>query len=255
VRTLHWLQGVVLAVVAVGSFPASSRADINILVEEIDSGSSVVQSLGLFSSLGNFINTGAASTNSFDIANISSFLSSNGTFGSLTTTFNLSVGSGYVQADGHGLKFTITATGALNNFPGSPGSFTNNAGASSAIAGTGGLNNIAGINEVTSTTTVQGVTTAPSTDSRGDGSVIFPPATTTIGNVSNLPNPYSIIQTVIVRAIPVNSSAVISTGATFGGSASSTVTATPVPAPGGLALALIALPILGARRFLRRSAS
>jgi hypothetical protein len=249
-RFYRGLVAVVLALAAVGVSPTNSRADISILVQEIDSGGGVVQTLGLFSNVGNFINTGAASTNSFDIANISSFLSSNGTFGSLTTTFNLVVGSNYVQADGHGLKFTITATGAINNFPDSPGTFTNNAGASSAIAGTGGLNNIAGINEVTSTTTVEGVTTAPSTDSRGDGSVVFPPSTTTIGNVANLPHPYSIIQTVVVRAIPVNSSAIISSGATFGGSASSTVTANPVPAPGGLLLALIALPVLGARRFM-----
>lgn len=244
----------VLAVAALGVSAGTSRADISILVQEIDSGGGVVQSLGLFNNVGNSLNTGGTATNSFEIGNISSFLSSNGTFGSLTTTFNLAIGQEYIQADGHGLKFTITATGVQNNFPGNPGTFSNNAGASSAIAGTGGLNNIAGVNHVASTTTVEGVTTDPSIDSRGDGSVGFPPAGTTLGNVANLPNPYAIIQTIIVRAIPVNDHAVIATSATFGGSASSTVTANSaaVPAPPALALALIALPILGARRLLRR---
>jgi hypothetical protein len=262
------LSACVLALGALLGAPSLARADISIVVNEVDSSGAFVQNLGSFNSpvgqsfftIGSSVGTpGAGITNSglFDISNLNSTLTSNGTFGSLTTSFTLTIDKSYNQSVGDGLQFVITATGAQNSFPGQPGSFTNNAGASSAIAGSGGQDNIAGENQVTASTTVQGVTTPSSVDRRGDGSVSFPPAQTTNGTVSNLPNPYSITQTITVLAVPVNSSALIAQGATFGGDASSTVTAnsSPVPAPPALALALIALPILGMQRAFRRKAA
>jgi hypothetical protein len=237
--------------------PSLSRADITITVYEVDSGGNQVgAALGTFTSLpgqNNFTISGV-NTDIFNISSLNSTLTGNGTFGSLSTSFTLTISDNFNQAAGNGLQFVITATGASNSFPGQPASFTNNAGASSGIAGTGGQNNIAGINSVTAVTTVEGSSSPPSNSQVGDtGSST---TGTTNGNVANLPNPYSILQTINVYAIPVNDGAVISFGATFAGTASSTVTANSaaIPAPGGLILALAAIPVLGARRYLRRKA-
>src|SRR5205823_2823452 len=132
-RKLRWL-----ALAAVIAAPSRSDAGVDVLVQEVDSGGNVVQTVGTFSTTGTMLN-----------------------------------------------------------------------------AGTGGRNNSAGVNQVSATTTVEGVTSAASVDSRGDGSVVFPPADTTTGNVPDLPNPYSIIQTILIKALPVNGSAQISVGATF----------------------------------------
>ncbi len=254
-RKLRWISLSLLALGAVIASPAQSRADITLTVYEIDSGGNQVGA-ALFNQTqaGNAFNFSGINTGIFNIISVNPNLFSDGSFGSLTTTFNLQISPNFAQAVGNGLEFVVTATNALNNFPGSPGTFTNNASASSAIAGSGGQNNIAGINKVESTTTVEGVTTDPSIDQRGDGSQSFPAAATTIGNVANLPSPYSITQTIKVYAIPVNDNANISANATFGGTASSTVTANsaPVPAPAGLVLLLTALPAFGMRRVLRR---
>lgn len=259
-RKLQWLGACLLALGATVVAPSTSRADISITVFEVDSvGAHVGGALGTFNSLPgqNSFAIAGVNTNVFNINLFGSTLFSNGAFGSLSSSFTLTISDTFNQASGHGLQFVVNATGAANNFPGQPGAFTNNAGASSAIAGTGGLNNIAGVNQVSASTTVQGVTTADSVDKRGDGSVNFPPAQTTNGNVANLPNPYSIIQTITVYALPVNGAAQIAKGANFAGNASSTVTANaaPVPGPGGLALALIALPVLGLRRALRKKSA
>jgi hypothetical protein len=251
-RKLRWMGACVLALGATLAGPSVSRADISIVVNEVDSTGAVVGMLGTFNSPAGASNFTISNTPTsiFNISSLNTELASDGTFGSLSTSFTLAISQSYDQTAGHGLQFVITATGATNNFAGQPGSFTNNAAATSGIAGSGGLDNIAGVNQVTANTTVEGVTTGDSVDARGDGSVSFPPATTTNGNVANLPNPYSITQTITVLASPVNPGAVITKGTTFGGGASSAVTANAatVPAPGGLALALVALPILGFRR-------
>jgi len=251
---LRWVATCLTAVAAVIVTAGRSTADITLTVYEVDSAGTVVGG-PLFNQTqsGNSYNFSGITTGIFNIISVNPNLFTDGNFSSLTTTFNLQISPNFNQTLGHGLQFVITATDAINNFPGSPGSITNNASASSAIVGTGGLNNIAGVNKVQSITTVLGVTTPVSTDQRGDGSVSFPPADTTTGNVANLPSTYSIIQTINVYAIPVNSNAVISPNATFGGTASSTVTATPapIPAPAGVVLLLTALPVLGFRRPIR----
>jgi len=259
-RQLRWTTACLLAISATLAAPSLSKADISITVNQVDATGAFVSALGTFNSAvgQNSFTINGVATNIFDINSLNSTLTSNGTFGSLTTSFTLTTAENFHQLGsdfpdaGHALQFVITATGANNSFPGQSGSFTNNAGATSAIAGTGGLNNIAGITDVTGNTTVQGITSANSQSRVGDGSVSFPAALTTNGNVANLPSPYSITQTIVVKALPVNANAIIATGVTFSGGASSTVTANaPVPAPGGLVLALIALPILGLRRALR----
>lgn len=258
-RKLRWLGAFFLALGAALAAPSRSHADITVQVEEVNSSGGVVQTVGTFNSAvgSNTINFSTSST-SFIISSFSSTLSATtGNFGSLTSSFTLQIGSGFTLNPGDGLNFQVLATGASNNFVNQPGQITNNAGASSGIAGTGGLNNIAGINQVISTTTAGGVTTGSSISQIGDGSVTLPQTGTTTAFISSLPNPYQITQTITVYALPVNTSAQIAVGATYGGSASSTVisNAPPpasVPAPGGLALGLIALPFFGLRRAFRR---
>jgi len=263
-RKLRWLAAGVLAFGAVLVAPGQSRADVSVLVQEVNSGGTVVASYGTFDPVTSMPSN--LVTQNFTINSFNATLFSNGSVGSLSSNFILSIGGSSTPAftPGDGLLFTVTATNVLNSFPGQPGAFTNNAGATSAIAGTGGSNNIAGINQVTSTTTVidafsNPTTTPPSVTQVGDSSSNTSSTGTTTGNVSNLPNPYTMIQTILVYAIPVSGTAVIQDGATFTGGASSTVTSNAgpvgVPAPGGLALALIALPLMGLRRTLRRKAS
>jgi hypothetical protein len=88
----------------------------------------------------------------------------------------------------------------------------------------------------------------PSVATSGSGIVGGP---NTTGNIANLPTPYSILQTIFVYVQPTSN---INVASTFGGTASTDVItdAVPVPAPGGLALALIGLPLLGLRRAIRR---
>ncbi|HEY1188802.1 MAG TPA: hypothetical protein VGE74_14200, partial [Gemmata sp.] len=79
-----------------------------------------------------------------------------------------------------------------------------------------------------------------------------PDGTKVIGqnDVMGLVSPFAIQQTILVSFsgnIPAN--------ATFGATGGASVTSAAVPAPGGLALGLIALPLLGLRRTLRKRAT
>jgi hypothetical protein len=228
------------------------------VVNEVDSSGNFVSSVGSYNSLAgqNSFTVSGVNSGVFDIASLSSTLTGNGTAGGLTSAFTLTIDPNYNQVAGGGLQFVITGTGAANSFAGQPATFINQASATSGLYGTiGGTSvNIAGIAEVQSTTTVLG-SSSPVSIADSQGSASNGPITN--GNVANLPNPYSIIQTITVFALPVSGSDVlISSGAPFQGGASSTVTANSapaaVPAPGGLVLALIALPLLGLRRNLRR---
>lgn len=246
-RPLRWA----LAVVVLVATTASSHAGVEVLIQEIDAGGNVVQTLPTIVA-GN-TNLFSTSTNSFGVAG-SGILTGNGTFAALASSVTLTIGAGYVQADGHGLLVTVTGTDAANNFPGQPASVTNQASASNSLFGTGGSGNIAATSDVTGQTEVAGVVTPPSNAVAQVGPPVGGPLTQ--ANVANLPNPYSIVQTILIKTIPL-AGATLSVGATSTSGLNSTVTsnAAPeavVPAPAGLVLALTALPALGLRRVLRR---
>jgi hypothetical protein len=269
-RKLRWLTFAVMAVGALLAAPSRSRADVSVTVSEVDSGGNIVQSLGTFNSTpgSNSIAISNQPSNSFVIDSFNSTLNSplSGTFSSISSSFVISIGSDPANKNAttfnptDGLLFTVTGTNAANGFPGQPGLINQNASATSGIAGTGSTvanSNIGGVNQVTATTTVFGVTSPKSVAEIGDGSVSFPSAATTTASVAGLPNPYSVVQTILVYALPVNGNANMYVGATFTGGASSTVNsnAAPVPAPGGLILGLAALPLVGLRRVLARKSA
>jgi hypothetical protein len=70
-------------------------------------------------------------------------------------------------------------------------------------------------------------------------------------DVSNLPPSYAIQQTITIQ---ITRTGQLATGATFGGSGGVSIDpmTNAVPAPGGLVLAVIALPLIGLRRALRK---
>lgn len=251
-RKMRWLCAAVVAALATVASPAVSKADTQILIQELDgSGNPVGGQLQ--------ITTGtSASFATTNFTNISvSTSSGSGAIGSLTT----SVSAGLVASfdPTHTLQVIVTNDGFTNPNLGEPASITNTVGASSAIVG--GTNNISGTTQLlalplTASTTQTAVVasgsviagpTAAASDTRPGGGSSNETTTTS----PNLAGTYAIQQTIIVRATPTTG---IATGSTVGGTAGSTVltNAAPVPAPAGLVLALAAAPVLGLRRILRR---
>jgi hypothetical protein len=145
---------------------------------------------------------------------------------SLSTALNLSTTATGTQ----GLEIIITNPDLTQTNAGAPATFTNDASGTFA----GGTISLAG------STTIAGATTPQST---GETDI-------TNGNVSNLPSPFTITQTLLINVTPPAS------GAGSFTSGLSTVVSTnsvPVPAPGGLLLALAGLPLIGLRRVIRKT--
>jgi hypothetical protein len=145
---------------------------------------------------------------------------------SLSSALNLSTTATGTQ----GLEIIITDPDLTQTNAGAPATFTNDASGTFA----GGAVSVAG------STTIAGATT-PQSSSQSN---------VTTSNVSNLPSPFTITQTLLINVTPP------STGAGSFTSGISTVVNTnsvPVPAPGGLVLALAGLPLIGLRRVLRRT--
>lgn len=145
---------------------------------------------------------------------------------SLSTALNISTTASGTQ----GLEVIVTNPDLTQTNAGSPATFTNDA--SGTFAG-GGIT-------VAGSTTIAGVTTPQS----GSQSNI------TNGNVSDLPSPFTITQTLLINVTPPGSGA---GSFTSGISTVVNTNAVPVPAPGGLLLALAGLPLIGMRRLLRRT--
>jgi len=253
-RKMRWLCAALVATVATVATPALSKADTQILIQELDGGGSPV---------GGQLQITTGTSASFATTNFTNIQvttnSGSGAIGSLTT--NVSANLSSTLDPSHTLQVVVTNDGYINPFPGQPAAITNTAGASSAIGG--GTNTITGTTELmsvpltnptTQTSTVASGTviagpTAAAADTRpGGGS-----SNETTTSSSSLPDNYAIQQTITVRATP-NAGGSIATGSTVGGTMGSTVftAAAPVPAPAGLVLALTAIPALGLRRVLRR---
>lgn len=242
-RKLRWLSAGVIALGALAATPMQSKADISIQVQEVDASGNPVGSAQFFGpTTANTLTVPSTSTLSFTINGITSSLGTGPNAASLTTTMNLGFTSNFAANSTDGLEIIVSGTNLTNTSPGAPASFTNNAGASNGLIGN------SGDVSVSSVSTIAGVSTAPSVAISGSGFVGGPD---TNGNVSNLPTPYSIDQTILVYIQPTST---INVASTFGGTASTDVItdAVPVPAPGGLALALIGLPLIGLRRTFRR---
>ncbi|HEY2910789.1 MAG TPA: hypothetical protein VGI99_11110 [Gemmataceae bacterium] len=255
-RTMRLFSAGILTAAAVLGSPAASRADTQILIQELDG-------LGNPISGASQIFTGTtASFTTPDFTNIQVGTTPNsGAIGSLNTTVTAALASNLNTANT--LQVIVTSDGFVNPFPGQPAKIDNNVGASSGIVG--------GTNQITGTTQVFGVPLSPPANQIGQiagGPSIVGPSAVAIatspvsGTVSDtqltstsLPTNFAIQQTITVRATPDVGGA-IATGSTVGGTVGSTVVtnASPVPAPAGLLLALSAIPVVGIRRILRKKA-
>jgi hypothetical protein len=145
---------------------------------------------------------------------------------SLSSALNLSTTASGTQ----GLEIIITDPDLTQTNAGAPATFTNDASGTFA----GGEVGVAG------TTTIAGTTT-PQSSSQSN---------VTSANVSNLPSPFTITQTLLINVTPPASGA---GSFTSGISTVVNTNSVPVPAPGGLVLALVGLPLIGLRRALRRT--
>lgn len=255
--TLRRLTACVAAVVAIALAPSVSRADTQILVQEVDAGGNVIAgSTQIFASTTSVV---GLSLSNFTNVSINANPNS-GAISSLTTTVNATpISSGFNP--GIGLRVVVTSDGFSTPNVGGTAVVTNNASASSAIGGgqnmltsdtqllTNPLSPSASSGTSLASGTPLGAATGATSDVRPGGGVS--PQTTS--NITDFPATFAIQQTVTARAINVGAGGV-SSGSTLGGSASSlVVTTAAVPAPGGLALALIGLPLLGLRRALRKN--
>jgi hypothetical protein len=245
--------------------PARSKADVQILVQEYTAGpngalgSLVGQSFtnynpgqvaaanGILSysyssaaSNSEYVLGGFVSTSSFNPADPNA---------SLNPSFSGGFKSGFTPASASGPLNILKVTVTDDSFNGRGGDriLTNDG------ATTNGTLTVSTYSQILDQLTVP----ASSNASVATGTVIGGPTGETVASrpgspsdhstppvsVSSLPDTYAVQQVLTVTVDPTSAS-------TFGGSGGANVS--PVPAPGGLALALIGLPLIGLRRALRK---
>jgi hypothetical protein len=250
-RKLRCLTAGIVALGGILAAPSRSQADITIQIQEVDGSGNPVGAPQIFgpTSLGS-LNTSSTTTTSFSISNVGTSLGTGSNAASITTNLNLGFTSNFASNSTDGLEIIVTASNLTNTAPGAPATFTNQAGASNGIIDNNGSVSVSSTTSINSST--GNGTTSPSLATAGSSGNVEGP--TTNSNVASLPSSYSIVQTIFVYVQPTGS---INTASTFGGTISTDVNtnAVPVPAPGGLALALIGLPLVGLRRALRRKAN
>jgi hypothetical protein len=244
---LRTTAAVIAALSGILAAPARSQADITILVQEVDGSGNAIGLSQTFGPSSASLNTGSTSTTSFSISNIGTSLGTGSNAASITSNLNLGFTSNFASNSSDGLEIVITASNLTNTAPSAPSTFTNQAGASNGIIDANGSVSVSSTTTISSTS--GNVVTSPSLATAGASGNVEGP--TTNGNVASLPSSYSIIQTIFVYVQPTGT---INTASTFGGTISTDVNtdAVPAPAPGGLALALIGLPIIGLRRAFGR---
>jgi hypothetical protein len=147
---------------------------------------------------------------------------------SLSSALNISTTATATQ----GLQIVVTNPDLTQTNAGAPATFTNDA--SGTFAG--------GTISVSGSTTIAGVTSPQSTSS----------SNVTNGNISNLPSPFTITQTLLINVTPPSGGA---GSFTAGISTVANTNSVPVPAPGGLVLALAGIPLIGLRRIFRRTSN
>jgi hypothetical protein len=260
-RQLRWLA----AAVAVACLaPASARAEIQVLVEELDAsgvtvgqsafavgvpsgGSTFFQGFSYSTTGGHFTLDGTAGTNSH-----------RGTVNaSLSTSFTAGFTSNFDPSQGHTLRITITDDKYTS--AGAASVLTNTAGVASGFAGgTVQVDSFSSILQTpltvpaSSTTELATGTTIGGPTPVATDMLPVPPVPTTrvtTANMSSLPPQYAIQQVIIIS---INQTGPIDPAATFTGSAGARVDPRPIPTPSALALALIGLPLIGLRRVLRK---
>jgi hypothetical protein len=252
-RNIRGLTATMVAMTALLSAAGRSSAEIQVMIQEVDSTGKInIGSAQTFTLSGSGTSTPAASTADFTNISVTVTTTSGGTpsdVNSITSTVGLKPVAGFNPSNQ--LMVTVIDDGFLNSNAGGIAAITNNAGASSGIVG--GTNSFSNQTElysglIGSLTNLGGTNTASAVSPGGSSS------DQTTGSIASIPAQFAIDQTIFVAAVP-NSLGSIDSNSTLGGSASSTVvtSAAAVPGPGGLALALIGLPLIGLRRALRKA--
>jgi hypothetical protein len=261
-RQLRWVAACLAAVVVACVAPAESKADIQILVQELE-GTTVVgsssfavgnpsgtntffQNFNYSTTGGHFTLTGSSATNSHqNILNAS-----------LSTSFTAGFTNDFNAAQGHTLRITVTDDGYGGI--GQPAILANSAGA--AVGFSGGTLRVESFSRIFDPTDPSAIP-ASSTTMLANGPTIGDPTPVAVdtlpagdpnlritgANISGLPSSYAIQQ---VISISVAQTGTIDPNSTFTGSAGARVNS--IPTPSALALALIGLPLLGLRRIVLR---
>jgi hypothetical protein len=250
-RHIRWMGVAVAAVAVICSSPSRSRADIQVLIEELN-GSTVVNS-----QISSGVPTATGVTFSFTgtqfAGNVS--VSQNFSAGSLSATLTPSFNGTFTpSSSGTNDTLRIIATDDVFTSNGQSGQLQNQASSSGGLFGA--------TEEVSTSSQILNAplsVPASSTSALASGTVAAGPTATatadsssnsnqTTLSVSGLPANYALQQT-----INVSFSQTGSTPVTFSaGGGADIVPNAAVPAPGGLALALVGLPLLAARRLLRK---
>jgi hypothetical protein len=262
-RNVRWMGAGVAALVALCAAPSRSSADVQILVEEL-SGGSVVSSQYSTGTPTNGSVTFSISLPSYLGSGTVTSTSALGGTPSLTPSFSgvfttSGINNGTAATDT--IRITVTDDGYKTN--GTTGTLKNQAATSNGISGGGEQVNTfsqifssplstpaSSTSALATGSAVTGVTATASAASPANAAL----TQLTQENVSNLPSNFAIQQTLVV-SFAQNSGETLS--GTFGGSGGAFIVpnVAAVPAPGGLALALIGLPLLGLRRTLRKRAA
>jgi hypothetical protein len=251
--------------------PARSKADIQILVEEYDAGgnhvgSSITSGHPTPGGSTAFTQSFSYSSDYFNITGTAQTNSNLGTYnGTLNTSFSGGFNSGFDASQDHTIKITVTDDAFASNGAGvkltngasvplSPDGATLQIDAFSHLydPSSGGVP--AGGTKLATGAPVAGPTDVATDILQGTTPIGDPAQRTTTLTTSGLPNPYAIQQEILVQ-ITANGPGGILPDDAFSGTAQARVTsAQAVPAPGGLALALVGLPLVGLRRALRKRA-
>lgn len=251
-KRIRWISACLLAAAALLASPAQSKADITILIQEVDAGGNAVGAGTLFTG------SSVSGHSTANFAQIQVGVSSNSTFS--TPTASLSTGFSYlninpVSPESNGIGLRITVTDSFSRPPGgAPGVVNTTVGASTGSTGLIGLNTISNQTAVldTSNNLIGQTNAATVVSPTGAASG---PQSITIPALPPSGSQFQIQQTIILR-VTTDGNTSVPAGQTYGGTAaSSTQPLNPpdaVPAPAGLVLALTGLPVLGLYRAYRR---
>jgi len=260
---LRWMAAGLAAVAVVFAAPSRSNADVQILVEELDAGGGTVASK-LVSSPNGPLAVSFAGVYFTGIATLSTNSDSGSSTASLTPAFTAGrLTPAFDVTQDHKLRITVTDDKFMTSTNG--GTLKSAAGASNGFAdGIEKVETFALLFDskqmtVPASSQTQ-LATGPILASVGTNPPTDPPATVTQPGpdradevkkeVVGIPSPFAIQQVILVSF-----SGPIPPAATFGATGGASLESSAVPAPGGLALALIALPLLGLRRSLRKTAA
>jgi hypothetical protein len=257
-RPLRWLVAGLAALATIGLAPSRSEAGIQVLVEELDASSNVVGTPTYFTGTPTGLFAQPFTYSGTQLSILSGSAITNSAIGSIPASLSANFGVGVlVDNPTNTLRITVTDDGYTAG-AGLPAQLRNTASVSIATDAAAQVDSFSRLLNTpltvptSSTTQVAngtqvGDATPVATDVRPD-TLGVSPVTTSI--IDPLPSQYA-MQQVIKISIPdgVNTPANTSFNGTAG------VTATPIPAPPALALALIALPLLGLRRAFRKPAT